>query len=232
MIVAVAFVPGPPVLVPAVAAGAAGELDDVRAACGSALRVVAAAELVVVLGAAGEDGRWPGDAAGSLRGFGIDVRAGGTGEPVLPAPLTVAAWLLDRAGHPGAREYRAVADTATPPECARIGAELADGPRPTALVVVGEGSARLSVKAPGALDERAEAFETTVADALGTGDRAALAGLDAGLAAALMVSGRAPWQVAAASWTGPQPPAARLLAHQAPYGVGYLVATWTTPAGP
>ncbi|HEY5185852.1 MAG TPA: hypothetical protein VIM19_13305, partial [Actinomycetes bacterium] len=82
-------------------------------------------------------------------------------------------------------------------------------------------------KAPGALDERAGAFEAAVADALGTADRGALAGLDAGLAAALMVSGRAPWQVAAAAWTEPQPPVGRLLAHTQPYGVGYLVATWT-----
>ena len=230
MIVAVAFVPGPPVLVPEVAAGAAGELDDVRAACAQALRVVTGAERVVVLGAADADGRWPGDSAGSLRGFGIDVRAGGTGEPVLPAPLTVAAWLLGRAAAPGAREYRAVADTATGAECARLGAELAGDPRPTALVVVGEGSARLSAKAPGAYDDRAEAFEATVADALGTGDRAALAGLDAGLAATLLVSGRAPWQVAAAAWTDPLPPVGRLLAHEEPYGVGYLVATWTPGA--
>jgi hypothetical protein len=230
VIVAVAFVPGPPLLVPEVAAGAAGELDDVRAACAQALRVVTSAERVVVLGAAGTGGRWPGDSAGSLRGFGIDVRAGGTGDPVLPAPLTVAAWLLDRAAPPGAREYRAVADTATEAECARLGAELAGDPTPTALVVVGEGSARLSAKAPGAYDERAEAFEATVADALGTGDRAALAGLDAGLAAALLVSGRTPWQVAAAAWTDPRPPVGRLLAHEAPYGVGYLVASWTPGA--
>jgi hypothetical protein len=230
VIVAVAFVPGPPVLLPEVAVGAAGELDDVRAACAQALRVVTSAELVVVLGAADADGRWPGGSAGSLRGFGIDVRAGGTGDPVLTAPLTVAAWLLDRTDPPGAREYRAVAATAPGARCARLGAELATDPRSTALVVVGEGSARLSVKAPGALDERAEAFESTVADALGTGDRVALAGLDARLAAALLVSGRAPWQVAAAAWTDPRPPVGRLLAHEAPYGVGYLVATWTPPA--
>jgi hypothetical protein len=230
VIVAVAFVPGPPVLVPEVAAGAAGELDDVRAACAQALDAVLAAERVVVLGAADGAGRWPGDAAGSLRGFGVDVLAGGSDDPVLPAPLTVAAWLLDRAGHQGAREYRAVADDATPEECARLGTELAADPRPTALVVVGEGSARLSAKAPGALDGRAGAFEAAVADALGTADRGALAGLDAGLATALMVSGRAPWQVAAAAWAEPQPPVGRLLAHTQPYGVGYLVATWT-PAG-
>ncbi len=234
MIVRVAFVPGPPVLVPEVAAGAAGELAEVRSACMAALDAAATVERVVVVGPAQQPGRWPGDAGGSLSGFGVEVRAGGPGEPVLPAALTVAAWLLDRSGVPAAavsREYLAVAEQADPADCARLGvalgAELAADLRPMLLVVVGEGSARLSAKAPGALDPRADGVEAALARALAEGDRAALSGLDAVLAADLMVSGRAPWQVAAAAWTDPQPPVAALLAHAAPYGVGYLVAAWT-----
>lgn len=234
MIVRVAFVPGPPVLVPEVAVGAAGELAEVRSACAAALGDASAVRRVVVVGPARQPGRWPGDAAGSLRGFGIDVRAGGRGEPVLPAALTVAAWLLDRSGVPAAatsREYLAVAEQADPADCARLGValgtELAGDPRPTALLVVGEGSARLSAKAPGALDPRADGVEAALVQALAEGDRAVLTGLDDDLAADLMVSGRAPWQVAAAAWTDPQPPVARLLAHAVPYGVGYPVAAWT-----
>jgi hypothetical protein len=214
--------------------GAAGELAEVRSACAAALGDASAVGRVVVVGPARQPGRWPGDVAGSLRGFGVDVRAGGRGEPVLPAALTVAAWLLDRSKVPTAatsREYLAVAEEADPADCARLGvalgAELAADPRPTLLVVVGEGSARLSAKAPGALDPRADGVETALVQALAEGDRAVLTGLDAGLAADLMISGRAPWQVAAAAWTDPQPPVARLLAHAVPYGVGYPVAVWT-----
>src|SRR5690606_14222101 len=81
---------------------------------------------------------------------------------------------------------------------------------------------------PGYLDERAALFDAEVARALEAADTAALRALDPVLAGELQVSGRAPWEVLAGAaentlFTG------ALLYEDAPYGVGYLVATWSGP---
>ncbi|WP_446041432.1 class III extradiol dioxygenase subunit B-like domain-containing protein [Streptomyces sp. SID1121] len=78
MLVAAAVCPCPPLLVPAVAAGARSELRGTRAACADALGVLAAArpDRLIVVGPAGEAARgaYPGGATGSFAGFGVDVR--------------------------------------------------------------------------------------------------------------------------------------------------------------
>ncbi|MEV8030950.1 class III extradiol dioxygenase subunit B-like domain-containing protein [Streptomyces sp. NPDC086182] len=77
MLVAAAVCPCPPLLVPDVAAGAAPELDAVRAACTDALGVLAASrpDLLVVVGPAGKSGRGPHPEGtrGSFSGFGVDL---------------------------------------------------------------------------------------------------------------------------------------------------------------
>lgn len=98
-------------------------------------------------------------------------------------------------------------------------------PDPTALVVFGDGSARRSEKAPGYYDERAGAFDASVARALGSGDRDALAALDAGLGDELLAAGVPAWHEAAALLTGSW--SAELTYDDAPFGVGYFVAVWT-----
>ena len=90
----------------------------------------------------------------------------------------------------------------------------------------GDASACRTLKAPGYLDERAAPFDTELARALGTADTAALRALDTALAHELKVSGRAPWQVLAGAATGNPTLKGTLLHEDAPYGVGYLVATW------
>jgi hypothetical protein len=95
-----------------------------------------------------------------------------------------------------------------------------------ALLVMGDGSACRTLKAPGYLDARAAGFDAESARALGAADLAALRALDAGLARELRAGGRAPWQVLA----GAAEDAAlggSLLYDDAPYGVGYLVAAWS-----
>jgi aromatic ring-opening dioxygenase LigB subunit len=94
------------------------------------------------------------------------------------------------------------------------------------LLVMGDGSACRSEKAPGYLDERAAAFDASVAAALAAADTAALTTLDEGLAAELRAVGRASWQVlaGAAEGTGLT---GTLLYEGAPFGVGYFVATWS-----
>ena len=245
MLVAAAVCPCPPLLVPDVAAGAAPELDAARAACTDALGVLAAArpDLLVVVGPAGESGRGPHPegARGSFRGFGVDldVRLGGyRAEPtsvaasavagrVLPPSLAVAAWLLGRTGWSDAPvEGLGVGEPFAAERCIQVGEQIAALAGRVALLVMGDSSACRTLKAPGYLDERAAGFDADVARALGTADVAALKALDAELAHELKASGRAPWQVLAGAAQGAELDAT-LLYEDAPYGVGYMVATWS-----
>jgi hypothetical protein len=249
MLVAAAVCPCPPLLVPAVAAGAAPELDAARAACTDALGVLAAARpdrLVVVgpveaggsgaypeAGPYGETGPYPEGTPGSFRGFGVDlgVRLGReqAAEPrrELPASLAVAAWLLERTGWSDAPiEGLGVAEPLDVDRCVRLGRDIAGRARRVALLVMGDASACRTVKAPGYLDERAAPFDAEIARALGAADVEALKAIDTGLARELKASGRGPWQVLAgaaedAGLSG------TLLYEDAPYGVGYLVAAWS-----
>ncbi|MGW1778392.1 class III extradiol dioxygenase subunit B-like domain-containing protein [Streptomyces sp. NPDC002143] len=238
MLVAAAVCPCPPLLVPEVAAGAAPELDAARTACSDALAVLAAArpDRLVVVGPAEQSARGPhpAGARGSFRGFGVDlsVRLGRGGEDTappreLPPSLAVGAWLLERTGWSDAPiEGLGVGEPLTAERCLEAGREIAGAAGRVALLVMGDASACRTLKAPGYLDERAAPFDAEVARALGAADVAALKALDPELASELKVSGRASWQVLAgaaedAGLTGV------LLYEDAPYGVGYVVATWS-----
>ncbi|MCW2943547.1 MAG: hypothetical protein JWR24_264 [Actinoallomurus sp.] len=220
MLISAAVCPHPPLLVPEVACGAAPELDDLRAACAEAVRRLAAGDLVVVVGSGPRTRDFGREAAGTLRPYGADVTVG-PGEPVLPLSLTIGRWLL------GERQavYRSVAENAPPEECRRLGARLAGLAGRVALLVMGDGTACRTQRAPGYLDTRAEGFDAGVARALAGADAGALTRLDAGLAADLRAAGRAPWQVLAGAARDDRF-SAELLADAAPYGVGYLVASW------
>ncbi|MFI2779151.1 class III extradiol dioxygenase subunit B-like domain-containing protein [Streptomyces sp. ALB3] len=239
MLVAAAVCPCPPLLVPEVAAGAGPELDTARKACLDALDVLAAAEpdLLIVTGPAGPDGHgpFPPGSAGSMAGFGVGltVRLGevpaGSVAPrrPLPASLTVGAWLLGRARWDGAPvEGLGVGEQLPTDRCLRAGADLAARAERVALLVMGDGSACRTVKAPGYLDERAADFDAAVARALDLADVAALSALDESLAYDLKAGGRAPWQVLAGA-AQDAGLGGRLLYEDAPYGVGYAVAAWS-----
>lgn len=88
------------------------------------------------------------------------------------------------------------------------------------LLVVGDLSAKRTEKAPGHLDPRAEPFDASVVAAVRAGEPSALAFDDLGL----MVSGLDAWRTLSASLSGRF--TAEVLYDAAPYGVGYLVATW------
>ncbi|RMI36937.1 class III extradiol dioxygenase subunit B-like domain-containing protein [Streptomyces triticirhizae] len=240
MLVAAAVCPCPPLLVPEVAAGAAAEMDQARAACYDAVAVLAAArpDRLLVVGPAepAESGAYPAGSPGSLRGFGValDVTLGagerGAGEPgarPLPPSLTVGAWLLERTGWRAAPVAAlALSDRDGPADCLATGRELAAEDGRLALLVLGDGSACRTEKAPGAFDDRAAPFDRAVADALSGADPRALADLDPVLARQLHVAGRPGWQLLAGAAEGADL-AGRLLHDEAPYGVGYLVATWS-----
>ncbi|MFG3498157.1 class III extradiol dioxygenase subunit B-like domain-containing protein [Streptomyces sp. NPDC047928] len=201
--------------------------------------------------------RYPAGTAGDFRGFGVsvDVRLGSPdagpaptpeldpvsapapardsesapARPPLPASLAVGAWLLGRARWAGAPvEGLAVDERLAPDRCAETGRELAARAPRVALLVMGDGSACRTVKAPGYLDERAAGFDARAARSLGSADVAALAAIDADLAYELKAAGRAPWQVlAGAGEAAGESLEGRLYYEDAPYGVGYTVATWS-----
>ncbi|WP_225075935.1 class III extradiol dioxygenase subunit B-like domain-containing protein, partial [Streptomyces sp. CoT10] len=213
MLVAAAVCPCPPLLVPDVAAGAAPELDSARAACTDALGVLAAArpDLLVVVGPADASGHgvFPEGTRGSFRGFGVDLEvrlgrdtgAGAGGE--LPPSLSVAAWLLERTGWSDAPvEGLGVGESTAPERCAAAGRDLAARADRVALLVMGDASARRTLKAPGYLDERAGPFDAGIARALGEADTSALLALGPEPAHELKASGRAPWQVLAGAAEG------------------------------
>ncbi|MEV5609650.1 class III extradiol dioxygenase subunit B-like domain-containing protein [Streptomyces sp. NPDC052225] len=238
MLVAAAVCPCPPLLVPQVAAGAAPELDAARAACDEAIAALLAAgpDIIWVIGEGPRTGVHRPGAKGSFRPFGVDldVHLGAAPadavEATLPPSLSVGAWLLARAGWTGnVRGYEVTADLSAF-DVTETGRRLADGPLGTeriGFLVMGDGTACRTVKAPGYLDERAEGVDAHIAEALRTADRDGyLAALDADLARELKISGRVPWQLLTDAWDK-RDGTARLLYEDAPYGVGYFVASWT-----
>jgi hypothetical protein len=227
MLVAAAVCPHPPLLVPGVAAGATGELDGLRAACAEVVGRLrdSDADLVVVVGAAERTGAFPVGAWGSLAGFGVGIdvgdRAAGTAE--LPLSLTVGRWLLDEFAPARERRLFGVPADLETRRCRDLGRALV-AQRQVAMLVMGDGTGRRTAK-PGYLDPRAEPFDDQVTAALAAGDVAALLGLDRGLADELLVGGVAAWQVLAGAAEGGSF-RGDVLFSSAPYGVGYLVASW------
>jgi hypothetical protein len=139
-LVAAAVVPHPPLLVPEVSTGAAGELDDLRAACDTALaRLIAAGPARVVLLGSGPDTRsYPAPYRASFRRWGADVEVavgdGAPDAPELPLSLAVGVWLVGRLTHgPAGPAWaaRSVRVDADPAECAALGGRLgSDGDWP------------------------------------------------------------------------------------------------------
>jgi hypothetical protein len=217
----VAFVPAAPLLVPAVAGGSAPADEELRAACRSVAASLVAADPGRIVVAAGwpAGGSWDDAHTWGFEGFGVQ-RQPADDRPRLPWPLGIGAWLLDDVGWTGARSYVA-ADG--------VGSGLDDD---TALLVVGDGTARRTEKAPGHLDDRAEAYDAEIARCLRDGDIAGLGGLDPELGAELMCGGLAVWHWLVTSLAGHSVAAAELLADTAPYGVGYFAATWTLTPDP
>ncbi|WP_149828306.1 class III extradiol dioxygenase subunit B-like domain-containing protein [Streptomyces tailanensis] len=238
MLVAAAVCPCPPLLVPEVAAGAAPELNAARDACADALGVLAAArpDRLVVVGPAAESRSYAEGERGSFRGFAVDVDVrlgrGGTADTAaagreLPASLAVAAWLLDHTDWADAPvEGLGIGEPLGAERCIEVGRDISGSAERVALLVMGDASACRTLKAPGYLDDRAAGFDAEVARALADADTAALKALDTGLARELKASGRAPWQILAGAAEGADL-SGSLLYDDAPYGVGYLVATWS-----
>lgn len=224
--VAVAAVcPHPPLLVPELAAGAAAELDGLRAACDAAVRRLLRAnpDRLIAVGSGQQTLTVDDVHYGSFAPYGIPDEC-----PPLPLSLAIAAWLLGRAGAGNpAPAGQLVAESAPAGDCAALGARLAGTGERVALLVMGDGSACRGTGAPGYDDPRAEAYDKGVFTALDTADPHALLNLDEELSRELLVAGRPAWQVlAGAALAGGRRWRAEVSYADAPYGVAYFVATW------
>jgi len=222
-------VPSPPLLVRELT-GRQVVLPELREACAVAVgRLLAVpADVVVVVGAGPQTAAWEPDGRLNLSAWGpAAARRGGPGpaaKPGLPLALGIGAALLDDAGYAGRRVLQAVDGSAPTADCLALGTAVASLSGDVALLAVGDGSARCTPAAPGHFDERAAPFTASVRAALGTGDMAALAGLDATLAADLMAVGRAAWQVLAGAVGPRRRVPGDVLYDDAPFGVSYLAA--------
>ena len=236
VLTAAAFVPSPPLLVPELNGLAASETEDLRKAVLEVGRSLSGAAEWIVVGAEPVERTVPSTACGTFLGFGVDVPvrlgpdAAGEPDPELPLTALVAGWIRDRTA-PGTRvTTHVVAADADGSHCANLGRDLRAGldgdDRPQALLVVADGAATLTPKAPGAYDPRSEEVEAALAAALATGDPDAVAALDPALCSEIGLAGRAAWQVLAAAFTD-RPRSATVTYSAAPYGVGYHVGIWT-----
>ena len=183
----------------------------------------------VVLGGGEMSRLHPGDAAGMFAGFGVDLAVGGRGGVSLPPSLSVGAWLLDDAGWLDERDYCEIGDES---EGLTMTRRTVERPGRSALLVVADGSATRTERAPRGFDARSLDFDEHMARAFESGDLS-LGSIGTTLGAAraeeLHVGGLAVWRVSAQMLSAVGRPVTRaeLLRHEAPYGVGYLAASWT-----
>ncbi len=189
------FVPSAPFLLP----GLGGGPPELRAAIDAALSTLDGP--VTVLGAGAFDGPVTGSVDATPWGA-----AGKPSRDPLPLALAVGASLL------GDRPRRLLGTTGK--------AHQLSG----SVLVVGDGTAKRTEKAPGHFDPRAEGFDQAVDAALRHGDAAALAALDPLLAQELWVGGLAAWQTVGLCAPGPW--RGEVNWSGSPYGVHYVVATW------
>ena len=231
MITAAVLCPAPPLLHPGLT-GQQAVVPELRAACAQAAGRLLRddPEVIVVAGPATATGEW--DAAGRLdpAAYAPGVARTETGSLPLPLPLGLGAMLLDQAGFRGRRRLLAVGQDEPASACAALGAAIAASQDRTALLVMGDGSARRTLRAPGYLDPRAAFFDAEVERAVRAGELDALLGLDQALARDLMATGRPAWQMLAGAMRD-LAPAAEVLYCADPFGVAYLVAC-LRPADP
>ncbi|MEE4022835.1 hypothetical protein V1Y59_07080 [Gordonia sp. PKS22-38] len=240
MLASVVFVPSAPLLVPALAGPDAVDTEPVRAATLAAGRELAGAATTWMAVGARDPATTQVGRAGTLAAYGVDVpvtldgaETRGTG-PGLPLSMLIAGWLRAEAGtgdEPVTVEPVTVAPDASPADCADVASQLRDrvdqDSTPVGVLVVADGSTALSARAPGGgLRPEAVELQQRIDEAIGSADTAALAALTVDECSEAGVGGRPAWQVAAGLCAG-RTLTAQVTYRAAPFGVGYVVATWT-----
>lgn len=227
MLVAAAIAPAAPLLARELT-GADPVAGDLRAACRDATAALLTADpaLVAVVGTAAQTREWDKSAVFDLSEFAPALRAAGTSHGELPAALGLGQMLLDQVGYPGRRVLHSVAEDCPVSSCVDLGERLAGRAERVALLMMADGSARRTLKAPGYLDERSVPFDAEVERAIRSGDLGALLTLDADLARDLMATGRPALQVLAGAAEGRE--LTSVMRYRGdPFGVFYLVASLT-----
>lgn len=222
MIVSAALCPSPPLLVPELSGAdpVAAQLHD---ACSTAVTTLidSSPDLIAVVGPADHTATWPEDARLNLAGYG-----GLPSTPVAhPAPLAIGlgALLLDQAGYEGRLLLQSVGRDESLPRCLNLATQLGGKAARVGLLVIADGTARRTSKAPGYYDERAAPFDCEIERAVSTGDLAAIHDLSPTLAQQLMATGWPALQVLAGVFSG-RSVNTKILYVGAPFGVGYLIA--------
>jgi hypothetical protein len=227
VLVAAAVCPATPLLARPLT-GADPVLPELRDACRAAAAALVAARpgLVAVAGVAAEGREWDPSGRLDLAAFApaLGRDAGPDRAAALPASLGLGSLLLDQAGQAGPRLLVSVTEDDPVARCVALGERLAGLADRVALLVMADGSARRTLKAPGYLDGRSLEFDDAVELAIRAGDLVALAKVDAALARDLMATGRAPWQVLAGA-AGGQAASSEVRYRADPFGVWYLVAS-------
>jgi hypothetical protein len=204
-------------------------VPELRRACAAAVErlVKAEPEVIAVVGSAGPGRRtavWPGDGRLNLGAFGpaLGLRDEKTGPP-LPLPLGLGARLLDGSGYTGPRRLQSMHSGEPTAACLRVGAGLRTLSDRVGLLVMADGSACRSLRAPGYLDPRAAPFDAAIAEAVRSGDLGSLRTMDRVLARELLAGARPVWHVLAGAMPGGAP-STEILYEADPFGVFYLVA--------
>jgi len=207
-------------------------IPELRQACAAAAErlVKAGPDVIAVVGPGRRTAVWPADGRLDLAAFGPalgpvpGIRGGSVpGGPPLPLPLGLGARLLDEAGYTGPRLLQSVHSGEPAAACLRLGADLRTLSDRVGLLVMADGSACRTLRAPGYLDPRAAAFDAAIEEAVRSGDLAPLRAMDQDLARELLAAGRPGWQVLAGAMPG-RAPSTEVLYEGDPFGVFYLVA--------
>lgn len=203
LLVAAACCPNPPLLLPGSTGGPVTEVAELRSACLAAIGVIlgASPDVVLIVGADAE----------------YDLAE--------PLSIAVGRELLSQAGWSGQVQRVIVPRTASPADALLAGTRIRQRPGRVALLVMADGSACRTLKAPGYLDERAVGFDDDVTRALLASDWPTVAALQRQPAEELLVAGRPAWQVlAGAAATGALVATGHYAA--APFGVWYPVISY------
>jgi hypothetical protein len=221
-------------------------VPELRQACAAAVErlVRSGPEVIAVVGPGHRTATWAAGGRLNLAGFApaLGLRGGprrsgpgresGTGPvagpragagPSLPFAVGLGTRLLDEGGYRGPRLLRSVHHDEPAAGCLRLGADLGRLGDRVGLLVMADGSARRSLRAPGYLDPRAAAFDAALERAVRDGDLGPLRAMDQALARELLAAGRPGWQVLAGAMPG-RAPTAEILYADDPFGVFYLVA--------
>jgi hypothetical protein len=207
-------------------------IPELRQVCAAAVTrlVQSRPEVIAVLGPGRCTTIWPADGHFNLGAFAPPLgRRDKMPGPSLPRSLGLAVRLLGETGFRGARLLRSVSEDEPAATCLRLGAALSGLSDRTGLLIMADGSACRSLRAPGYLDPRAAGFDGAIEQAVRGGDPGALATMDQNLARELLAAGRPAWQVLAGAMPGPVP-AAEVFYTGDPFGVFYLAAWLPGPA--